>query len=245
MENNISLKELEKKCRKNSYDCRCSEKILNKFSIYFTWLFSKTSITPNQITFLMIVNGIVGGVFLATGNYIHALMGSLFLYLFLVFDLVDGEVARYKKIFSRKGKFLDFVANDIVFASTFLGLSLGIFNGDCKLFGYALYHNPIVLITGMITIIFFAFFKLSSCYAKDIDENLQESFLKSDRVNGRIKSIVLKISNNVFYDTIVVMLVIVGVIFRLSQYILLFYAGGYILRYFVAVFLKMNNKNIK
>ncbi len=245
MEKNISLKELKKECQRDSYDCWCSQKMLNKFSIYFTWFFSRTSVTPNKVTFLMIISGIAGGVFLAMGNYINALAGALFLYIFLVLDLTDGELARYKKIFSKRGKFLDFAANDIVFTSVFLSLSLKVFNSDYKLLGYALFNNPLVLITGAGTVIFFAFFKLSSYYAQEIDENLQNSFSKFNGFNKKTKSIVLKMANNVFYDTVVIIVAIIGIILDIPQYVLLFYGVGYTLRYMSIIFLKMSNKSIK
>jgi len=97
---------------------------------------------------------------------------------------------------------------------------------------------------GLSVIIFFLLFKLSSYYAKEIDEDFCRSFSKFNRFNKKIKSIILKISDNIFYDTIVIMVVIIGIIFNVSQYILLFYGISFMLRYFIAIFLKLNSRRV-
>src|SRR3989344_7467067 len=76
-------------------------------SIYITKLFLKTPITPNQLTLLSIAFGITGSIFVLGLTPASKLAGIFFLYLNLVFDRVDGEVARYKGIYSLKGIFLD------------------------------------------------------------------------------------------------------------------------------------------
>jgi len=78
-------------------------------SIYITRLLLPTRTTANQITLLSIAVGVLGIICVSMRNPWVVLLGFLFLYLNLVLDEVDGEVARYKKTFSIRGIYLDAV----------------------------------------------------------------------------------------------------------------------------------------
>lgn len=90
-------------------------------SIYLTRMFLATNVTANQVSAAMIIVGVISGVVVAFG-YVWA--GLALVYLSLVLDAVDGEIARYRKIFSLRGIFLDFVNHLVVFGAFFLGLTL-------------------------------------------------------------------------------------------------------------------------
>lgn len=76
-------------------------------SIYLTWFFIKTPFTPNQITLSSIGIGVLGACLTASPAWETKLIGLALLYLNLLLDRVDGEVARYKKIYSLKGIYGD------------------------------------------------------------------------------------------------------------------------------------------
>lgn len=76
-------------------------------SIYITRLLIGTPISPNVLTLLSIALGILGCIYLLSTDPWYKLLGLGLLYLNLIFDRVDGEVARYKKIYSLRGIFLD------------------------------------------------------------------------------------------------------------------------------------------
>lgn len=105
------------------------------FAPYSLWLLLRTSITPNQVTFFMILFGLACSPLLLFNNY----------YLYLVFipvylfyqqlDAIDGALARYKKMFSNKGIYLDFISHLVVEPMMFFSLGLGRFlaTGDLVL----------------------------------------------------------------------------------------------------------------
>ncbi len=70
-----------------------------------------SGITPNQITFLSLVLGITGGICLFLDNEI---LSIIFLNISFVLDCLDGQLARYKQMFSSFGMLLDNISDRIV-----------------------------------------------------------------------------------------------------------------------------------
>lgn len=95
-------------------------------SIYITRVLLGTSISPNFLTLLSIAFGIIGCVLLLATDPWQKLLGLGFLYLNLLFDRVDGEVARYRKTYSLKGIFLDEMNHLLIPPIFFLTLAHGL-----------------------------------------------------------------------------------------------------------------------
>lgn len=165
------IRELRKICQSGKHRSLYMAMFIRKFSIYFTWFLLHMPISANQISLLMILMGIIGGVFLALGGYVNGLTGMLFLQFFLVFDCVDGEVARYKNQSSLKGKYLDLIANDITHVSMFLGLTIGMLDSNYKVFNILLSHNHVILVFGLSAMIFPLLSKVAFYYAKEVRDD--------------------------------------------------------------------------
>jgi phosphatidylglycerophosphate synthase len=128
-----SIKELREICqatRENEFLQMSwfSKNCLRKVSIYFTKLFLLMKISANQATFIGLLMGIAAGIFLTFGSALFWIIGALLLYLFLVFDDVDGEIARYTKTASPRGAFWDATSGWIVWQFTLACASFGIYN---------------------------------------------------------------------------------------------------------------------
>jgi len=135
-----SIGELRKICAK-SHDPDEKRYLLifwRKISIYFTKLLLYTSITANQVTILGTLVGIFAGVLLAYGN-LYTLIGALLLHLSFIFDLVDGEVARYRKSGSIIGIYLELLNHHIVIPFVLICISFMV---------YDVFHDPKVFIFG-------------------------------------------------------------------------------------------------
>jgi len=100
-------------------------RICNFLSIYVTRVLILTPITANQVTFLMFLFGLLSGIFFATGKYVYVLIGLLLFHLYGIFDWCDGEVARYRGIFSPKGGYADYMIHIIVNPLIIMGIALG------------------------------------------------------------------------------------------------------------------------
>ena len=94
-------------------------------SIFITRILLSTPIRPNHITVISILFGVIGTICLLSPDWHIKLVGLLFFYINLLLDRIDGEIARYKKIYSLKGIYLDEINHLIVPPLFFLGLAWG------------------------------------------------------------------------------------------------------------------------
>jgi len=111
-------------------------RVLNRrVSLQITKLFARTSITPNQVTFLSFLISTASAVFFAV---VHPLYGGLLAQLSSILDGVDGELARLKFLKSNYGGLFDAVLDR--YADFFIVLGMA----------YAWYsetENPLALLT--------------------------------------------------------------------------------------------------
>ncbi len=134
MGNNI--KELREKLQKKNeiYYIRFAR----VFSIYFTKVFLMTPITANQVTLIGILITITGSGLLMTNLPV---IGVFLLFLGLVFDCIDGEIARYRKTISLKGAFIDDFSYFLIETLPFAALTI-----------YALRFNYILVLFGVLAL---------------------------------------------------------------------------------------------
>ncbi len=110
------------------YNCRefYSKYIASWFSTPLTRLLSHTAITPNQVTILMIITGVTAGVICALGTHIYFVIGFGLYIAVYILDTADGELARYKGIYSSLGNYLDKVGHYIMDIVMYMGCALGL-----------------------------------------------------------------------------------------------------------------------
>ena len=123
-----SIEELKRICFKDNYDSLpvYPRYVTHKISIRIVKLLLHSSITPNQITLLSIVVGIISSIMFITAIPIYFFMGALILELYYIIDAVDGQLARYKKLSSMTGGYFDYVSNYIVHPCVFFCIGLGL-----------------------------------------------------------------------------------------------------------------------
>ncbi|WP_263172397.1 CDP-alcohol phosphatidyltransferase family protein [Streptomyces sp. SCSIO ZS0520] len=83
-----------------------------------------TRVTPNQLTYLMTLAGVLAAPALLVPGIPGALLGVLMVQLYLLLDCVDGEIARWKKQFSLGGVYLDRVGAYLCDAAVLVGFGL-------------------------------------------------------------------------------------------------------------------------
>ena len=83
-----------------------------------------TFITPNGLTYLMMLTGILAGAALLVPGLAGAVLGAVLIQLYLLLDCVDGEVARWRRQTSLTGVYLDRVGHYMSEAALLTGLGL-------------------------------------------------------------------------------------------------------------------------
>ncbi|NEA39454.1 CDP-alcohol phosphatidyltransferase family protein [Streptomyces sp. SID11385] len=83
-----------------------------------------TKVTPNQLTYLMTIFGVLACPALLWPGVPGAVLGAVMAQLYLLFDCVDGELARWKKQYSLQGVWLDRVGAYLADAAVLVGFGL-------------------------------------------------------------------------------------------------------------------------
>ncbi len=98
-----------------------------KISALLTRLFLQMGLSPNAITLLSLLIGLVAAGSFALGSYGAGIIGGLLFQLSAIVDCCDGEVARLTNRQSRFGRQLDLAADNVVHMAIFMGIAWGIY----------------------------------------------------------------------------------------------------------------------
>lgn len=85
----------------------------------------RTNLTPNQITTLALIVGMIGGVFYFFNTHLAISIGAFLLIVYDVLDCSDGMIARLKKNGTFFGRILDGIADYFVTVTVYLGIGFG------------------------------------------------------------------------------------------------------------------------
>ncbi|MFF2651760.1 CDP-alcohol phosphatidyltransferase family protein [Streptomyces sp. NPDC058045] len=91
-------------------------------SLRVTRLLLPTRISPNQLTVVMVVAGVLSGAALLVPGLGGAVLAVVFMQLYLLLDCVDGEVARWRRQFSPLGVYLDRLGAYLADAAVMIGM---------------------------------------------------------------------------------------------------------------------------
>ncbi|SDM96416.1 CDP-alcohol phosphatidyltransferase [Streptomyces wuyuanensis] len=97
---------------------------MREISLRITRVLVGTKVTPNQLTYLMTLAGVLALPALLVPGIWGAVLGVVMVQLYLLLDCVDGEVARWKKQYSLSGVYLDRVGAYLCDAAVLVGFGL-------------------------------------------------------------------------------------------------------------------------
>lgn len=118
----ILLAEVRRACaRKNDLSNRRLHFFASRFSIYFSWIFINLGLSANQVTALFFFVGFVGGLCFLNPEPILVFAGYVLWRLHIIFDLCDGDVARYTQKFSINGAYWDYMIHSVLYPFYFVG----------------------------------------------------------------------------------------------------------------------------
>ena len=119
-----------------------------KLSMLFSRLFLRLRCSPNVITALSLMVGLLGAACFAMGSYWQGIVGAVLFQFAVILDCCDGEVARLTFAESRFGQTLDIVADNVVHMAIFAGIAWGAYQQE------GLWQaSPIPLIVGAMAIV--------------------------------------------------------------------------------------------
>ncbi|HAY33097.1 MAG TPA: CDP-alcohol phosphatidyltransferase family protein [Ignavibacteria bacterium] len=98
--------------------------VFRPLSFVFVKLIYNTNVTPNQISIVALIFGIMTGIFYGFADYGFLLLGSLSFFICNTLDCMDGQLARLKKNGTKIGRIIDGFIDYITSISVFLGLGI-------------------------------------------------------------------------------------------------------------------------
>ncbi len=101
-----------------------SKHVERRISLAISKRLVNTSITPNQITIISILIGLIGAGFISISQGFWQITGALLFLFHSIIDGCDGEIARIKFMESRFGGILDFWGDNIVHAAIFCAIGI-------------------------------------------------------------------------------------------------------------------------
>lgn len=127
--NKQMFKDYKKSIKHAIFDETLTLYILRPIAFIFVKMFYPTSITPNQISLMTTIVGIISGYFFSRGDVVSfAIAGSLYFFS-IVLDCVDGMIARLKNSGTPVGRIIDGVSDYIVGISVYIGMGIGFGKG--------------------------------------------------------------------------------------------------------------------
>ena len=93
-----------------------------------------TNITPNQLTVISMIFGVLGGICYSFGTHKAFMFGAVLYLLYNVVDCSDGQLARLKKNGTTIGRILDGVADYVVSVALYFGIGFGYANNSSNPF---------------------------------------------------------------------------------------------------------------
>lgn len=97
---------------------------MREISLHIDPYLVNTRITPNQLTYLMVVVGVIGGAVLLVPGLTGAILAAVLFQIYLLLDCVDGEVARWRKQTSITGVYLDRIGHYLCEAALLIGFGV-------------------------------------------------------------------------------------------------------------------------
>jgi phosphatidylglycerophosphate synthase len=126
------LSDLEslKRTAQKPVDTIAARILVRPVSIRITSLLIKTRVEPTQVTLLSFGIRIVASIMFIFSEYPLTLGAGIFVYLSEVFDCVDGELARAKKLETHSGAILDYFLDRISEILIYSTITLALFASE-------------------------------------------------------------------------------------------------------------------
>ncbi len=104
--------------------------IIRKISGFITGFLVRTPVTPNQVTVISLILGLIAAVIFSFGGHTHTITAGLIFFLCIVFDQCDGEVARIKNMETEFGRSFDIIVDSIVSAAIVAGITFALYKAS-------------------------------------------------------------------------------------------------------------------
>ncbi|MFB6307388.1 MAG: CDP-alcohol phosphatidyltransferase family protein [Flavobacteriales bacterium] len=122
-------------------------------SLTFSKYLTRLNISPDLITYITLIIGILNSILFCFGGYYPLMIGSFMFHATSVLDGVDGELARLEYKSSERGEWLDTFADNLIYITSLIGLVIGIYrNNPSDIVFYSGIISAIIVILALLSL---------------------------------------------------------------------------------------------
>ena len=204
-------------------------------SLFFTKYLCRTPVTPNMITLLLVVIAALGGLLILNDKWYLYYIGLIMQVLALVFDCVDGEIARIKFAFSKNGDWIDSAGDNS--CTLFFVIAIAIKN-------HGIQQTDMSYILGIVSVLFYVLAVTSlflTLYKTTTSGSLQTITKEVQKKGGILKFFTILMKRNI----VTPILVVIGFFYCTQLILVLNIIGGFGLMVFSTISLiKASRKQV-
>ncbi len=169
--------------------------LLRPVAALIVWLLYPTRISPNQVTVVALAFGLAAAPFYLSNTTAGVAVAGLLVTAKDVFDDADGQLARAKEMYSRRGRFLDSIGDFAVDLAVFSAINLAVFHTHPGLTTLVLGFIALVGIT--LRVSYHVFYQASFLHLNDryklnrIVEDISEEDRRGDPIALRLQQVFL------------------------------------------------------
>ena len=229
-----------------------------ELSAFIVSVLQYTSIKPNFITLLLVITGVIGGVFLSSGDQNLIIAGVIIFFSYGLFDWIDGLLARVKNNVSTLGGMLDDWAGYVSSYSFPIGIGFYLFNSTGEI--HFIYILVLIIIIKALDIKNYTYhYLMYKLYKSNKYKKIKNKIYNSKKVDVSEKMVFLKkVFQNFLYDRAIItdtigvvilievfnnQILLTDIIYYLIFFkIIALFSGGFYIVYFKDFAEKVNSK---
>jgi len=156
-----------------------------------------TSVTPNQVTIAAIAVGACAAILYAVGDPFCTVLAGILVTFKDLLDSADGQLARAKNLYSRRGRFIDSIGDFVVDVLIFAAITFALFRVEAS--SYIIFLGIAGLLGITLRVSYHVFYHVSYLHLSDLYqtnrliEEIRNEDRKGDRVALRLQQIFLLI----------------------------------------------------
>jgi phosphatidylglycerophosphate synthase len=173
----ISLFEVREKSRRANAEINNNiHWFSSKFSIYFSYFFINIGLSADRVTNLFFLAGFLGAVYVK-----YPIISYLLWRLHIILDMSDGDIARFNRSYSTRGKYWDRLNHSVINPAYCFFIGLNFFNK---------YDDVLYLYLGAL-MMFSQSFILNSKYLIESDYSEVRFRMSNNMILIRVKNIII------------------------------------------------------
>jgi hypothetical protein len=157
-----------------------------------------TSVTPNQITIVSILTGLVAAFFYVTGSPESFIIAGLLITLKDLLDSADGQLARAKQQYSRVGRFLDSIGDFVVDVAVFSAIGWTLYRASGNIWMIVLALLGLIGIS--LRVSYHVFYQVNYLHLQKQSANnrISEEIREEDLINGGVELALQRIFQRIY-----------------------------------------------